>query len=94
MKIEIELSEQLNNRITLAAKKRKLSKKRFILYAINRLALKDIERRKTSEELTASLNKFFEENPDYSVDDGKIVVRMIVSPDNIAKEGDEKRTGL
>ncbi len=64
MKIEIELSESRYNKVGVAAKNLKLSKKKFITKAIRNMAIANQERRPTDAEITAKLNKLFEECPE------------------------------
>ena len=61
MKLEIELSDKLYNDMRRAAKNLRITPRRFVLRAIRRLADSN---QISGEEITASLNKFFEENPD------------------------------
>ncbi len=67
MKIEIELSESLYKKVSLAAKNLRLSKKRFLTKAIRRMAITNQERQPTGAEITANLNKFFAEHPEANV---------------------------
>lgn len=67
MKIEIEIEEELYRKVTVAAKNLNLSRKRFLVRAIRKSALANQEKKLSGSELTASLNAFFEQNPDLNV---------------------------
>jgi hypothetical protein len=61
MKIEIELSDKLYRDLSIAARTLKITRKRFVITAIRRMAASN---QLSEEQITVSLNKFFEENPD------------------------------
>ena len=61
MKLEIELLEKLYDAVCQAAKNLKMTPKRFAVTASRQLAQSN---QHSGEEITASLTKFFEENPD------------------------------
>lgn len=64
MKMEIELSEKLYRDLSLAAKKLKMTRKRFVLTAVRRMAASN---QLSGGEITESLNKFFAEHPEANV---------------------------
>lgn len=64
MKIEIEISNRLYSNLSRAARNLKMSRKRFVTTAIRRLAGSN---QTSGGEITASLNKFFSENPDLNI---------------------------
>jgi hypothetical protein len=61
MKIEIELADKLYRDLSIAARNLKMTRKRFVITAIRRMAASN---QLSGEQIKASLNKFFEENPD------------------------------
>ena len=61
MKMEIELSEKLYRDLSFAARNLKMKRKVFVVTAIRRMAESN---QVSGKKITASLNKFFEENPD------------------------------
>ncbi len=61
MRIEIEMSHKLYTDLLRAAKNFKMSRNRLILAAIRQ---KTRSNQMSGAEVTASLNKFFAENPD------------------------------
>ena len=64
MKIEIELSDRAHQKLLRAAKNSKLSPRKFV----HRVVMKAVNaNQKSSQEVTASLDKFFRENPGIDV---------------------------
>jgi predicted transcriptional regulator len=59
--MEIELSDKLYQDLSSAARNLKMTRKRFVITAIRQMATSN---QLSQEQITASLNKFFEENPD------------------------------
>lgn len=61
IKLEVELSEKMYADLRIAAKKLKMTPKEFAVRAITRSARQN---RVSDEDITKSLNEFFEKNPD------------------------------
>lgn len=61
VKLEIELSEKIYKDLCIAAKNVKVTPKKFAVRAIERSVR---QKQVSGDDVTASLNKFFDENPD------------------------------